>query len=457
MTGSILRNDCLTALLAVLLMMGAGPLHAAADPAETQPGLIADEVKLYAGQVLVQQAPGPVKRIAVGDGKVISVKVIGTRELVIIGEKAGDTSMQLWMTDGGQKSIAVQVTPGNLDQVVETVRQMLGDDKSLTVTPIGGNVIVTGSNLSPANMANIDAIHKIYPQVLNLASTNPVQMRPMVLMQVRIMEFDKKAMHDIGIKWDDAIDGPTAGLAREWATNPYFRVIPGTPSGVGGIGGSLPTSQPGITPVPLPGTAGYFGLITSITSRINLAMQTGNAWELATPQLSARSGGAADFLVGGQVPVPTSNAFGQITVEYKDYGIKLHLEPVVNAQGDISAKIETEISKIDPTVIIQGFPGFLTRRANTELNVHEDDTIVISGLVDANAANTIDKVPGLGQVPILGELFKSRAFQASRTDLVVFVTPHVIDPGSKHNQELIERSNRMREDFIANAGADIVN
>jgi pilus assembly protein CpaC len=216
--------------------------------------------------------------------------------------------------------------------------------------------------------------------------------------------------------------------------------------------------MPNLTsPIRLPGTAGYFGLITSITSRINLAMQTGNAWELAAPQLSARSGGTADFLVGGQVPIPVSSGFGQTTVEYKDYGIKLHMEPLVNAEGDIAAKIETEISKVDPSITVQGFPAFLTRRGNTELNVHEGDTIVISGLVDANAAKTIDKVPGIGQIPVLGELFKSRAFQANRTDLVVFVTPHVIDAHARLNQDLIKRSEQLREDFRKNAGADIVN
>ena len=418
---------------------------------------IPDTVTLYAGQAMVQNAPGPLQRIAVGDGKVLNVKIVGERELVMIGEKPGETSMQLWMADGSQRNITVHVTLGNSEQLAESVRQMLGDDKNVSVTPINGNVIVSGTNLSAAEAANIEAIRKVYPQVLNFSSTDPVQMRPMVLMQVRIMEFDKKAMHEIGIKWDQAIDGPTAGVAHEWATNPYFRVLPGTTGGLNGIGAQLPTTQPAISPIRVPGTAGYFGLITSITSKINLAMQTGNAWELATPQLSARSGGTADFLVGGQVPIPVSSAFGQTTVEYKDYGIKLHVEPLVNADGDISAKIETEISKIDPAIVVAGFPGFLTRRGNTELNVHEGDTIVISGLVDANAAKTIDKVPGLGQIPVLGELFKSRAFQANRTDLVVFVTPYLIDARSKRNQELVKHSDDLRRDFIDNAGADIVN
>jgi pilus assembly protein CpaC len=419
--------------------------------------VIANNVTLYAGQAMVQNAPGPLERIAVGDGKVLQVKIIGERELVMIGEKPGETSVQLWMTDGRQRSIGVHVTLGNSEQLAETVRQMLGEDKNITVTPINGNVIVSGY-LTAGQQANVEAIRKMYPQVLNFSSSDPVEMRPTVLMQVRIMEFDKKAMTDIGIKWDTAIDGPTAGVAHEWATNPYFRVLPGTTGGPTGIGASLPTTAPAMaSPLRLPGTAGYFGLMTSITSRINLAMQTGNAWELAAPQLSARSGGTADFLVGGQVPIPTSSAFGQTTVDYKDYGIKLHLEPVVNAQGDIAAKIETEISKVDPSIVVNGYPAFLTRRGNTELNVHEGDTIVISGLVDANAAKTVDKMPGLGQIPVLGELFKSRAFQANRTDLVVFVTPHVIDAHARLNQDLINHSDQLRQDFVKNAGADIVN
>lgn len=426
-------------------------------PARAESPVIPGDITLYTGQALVQSAPGPLKRIAVGDGKMLDVRAIGKQELVLIAQKSGDTSIQLWMADGSQRSVAVHITAGNSEQLSEVVKQMLGNNPAITVTPIGNNVVVTGSNLGQGDVANIEAVRKTYPQVLNFASVNPVQMQPMVLMQVRIMEFDKKAMRNIGIKWDDAIDGPSAGLAHEWITNPYYRVIPGG----GGIGGTLPVTVPPGTgtfglPIPVPGTASYLGLITSITSRINLAMQTGNAWELATPQLSARSGGTADFLVGGQVPIPTSSAFGQTTVEYKDYGIKLHLEPVVNGDGDISAKIETEISKIDPSVMVGVYPGFSTRRANTELNVHEGDTIVISGLVDSNAADTIDKVPGVGQVPILGELFKSRSFQANRTDLVVFVTPYVIDSKSKRNQDLIKHSEDMKDDFRKAAGSDIV-
>src|SRR5581483_6858027 len=205
------KSRCTTRRLLVTAGLVAITFGSALAHADSK--VIPNNVTLYAGQALVQNAPGPLERIAVGDGKVLEVKIIGERELVMIGEKPGETSLQLWMTDGRQRSIGVHVTLGNSEQLAETVRQMLGDDKNVTITPVNGNVIVSGTNLSASEVANIESIRKMYPQVLNFARAGPVEMRPTVLMQVRIMEFDKKAMTDIGIKWDNAIDGPTAGVA----------------------------------------------------------------------------------------------------------------------------------------------------------------------------------------------------------------------------------------------------
>lgn len=422
------------------------PAIIAPEQAHAASPVLPEQVGMYAGQASVYSVPGALKRIAVGNGNLIEVKVVGKNELVIIANKPGDTNVQLWFANGQQRMVSLHISEGNGEQMADVVKRMLGDIQGVEVTPVGGNVVVTGSNIGSGESARVDAIKKIYPQVMNFTSTSAVEMQPMVMMQVRIMEFDKKAMNQIGIQWDTSIQGPVGGLLHDFQTNPYFRVIP---------------PDPGLAnldkfPLRVPGTQSYLGLATTIGSRINLAMQTGSAWELATPQLSARSGGSADFLVGGQVPLPVSSGFGETTVEYKDYGIKLHLEPVVSADGDISAKIETELSKIDPTVVVAGYPGFITRRSNAEVNVHEGDTIVISGLVDANATKEMDKMPGLGQIPVLGELFRSRSFQANRTDLVVFITPYVIGAKTKENLDLIEHSKQMESDFRKNVDKDIV-
>lgn len=403
-------------------------------PARAEAPVIADAISMYAGQALVQRAPGALKRVAVGDGKLLQVKAIGNRELVLIANQPGDTSVQLWMTDGTQRSVSVHVVVGNSEEAANLVGKLLGPGSAITVNTVGGNVVLTGNNLSQADVAHIAAIRKIYPQVLDFTSANAVEMKPMVMMHVRIMEFDKKAVNQLGIKWDSMIAGPGGGLVHDWVTNPYYRMTPGNFAGVDGNGTRANL------PLRVPGTAAYFGIATSIASQINLMMQDGNAWELATPQLAARSGGVADFLVGGEVPIPITQGLGETTVEYKQYGIKLHIAPVVNSEGDISTDIETEISKIDPTVTVNGYPGFTTRRASAQLNVHTGDTIVISGLVDASGSRTFDRVPGLGNIPILGALFRSRDFQANRTDLVVFVTPVVVDANSPENRKLIERA-----------------
>jgi pilus assembly protein CpaC len=416
-----------------------------------QTAVIPDAITMYTGQALVQYAPGALKRVAVGNGQLIQVKVLGDRQMVLIANKAGDTSLQLWLADGTQRSVAVHIVVGNSDQVSDLVRRLLGSDSAISVNAVGGNVVLSGNNLSPQDVAHVAAIKKLYPQVLDFTSANAVDMKPMVMMQVRIMEFDKTAMNQLGIKWDSVIAGPSGGLVHDWRTNPLYRLTPGSFAGIGANGGTVSL------PLKVSGTAAYFGIATSIGSQINLLEQDGKAWELATPELAARSGGVADFLVGGQVPIPVSGGvLGETQVEYKDYGIKLHIAPVVNSEGDIATDISTEVSKIDPTVNVQGYPGFLTRRADTQVNVHEGQTIVISGLVDAQGSKDFDKLPGLGDIPVLGALFRSRDFQAKRTELVVFVTPVVVDADSAKNKQMIQRSDHLRDDFRKTMGSDIV-
>ncbi|MHB9022408.1 MAG: type II and III secretion system protein family protein [Halothiobacillus sp.] len=421
----------------------------------TEAPVISDSITMYAGQALVTTAPGPLARVAVGNGKLVDVRTLDRKQMVIIANQAGDTSLQLWMRDGSQRSVSLHIVAGNMDQITDLVRTLLKQSKSVSVNTVGGNVVLTGVNLTQEDIAQIAAIKKVYPQVLDFTQANAVQMKPMVMMRVRIMEFDKNAMKQIGIKWDSVIDGPGAGVAHDFVGNSLYRMTPRTFGGIDG--GGAPANLPLNIAGTMAGIPAYFGLVTSITSKINLMMQTGNAWELATPQLAARSGGTADFLVGGEVPIPVAQGLGQTSVVYKPYGIKLHIEPLVSSTGDIATSIKAEVSHIDPSVTVQGYPAFLTRQASTEVNVHEGQTIVISGLVDATGADSVDKVPGLGEVPVLGALFRSHNFQLRRTDLVIFVTPYIITPESPLNKGLIDKSDQMRDAFQKAMGSDIVN
>ena len=233
-----------------------------------------------------------------------------------------------------------------------------------------------------------------------------------IVMKVKIVEFLTSKLRELGIKWNSTIDGPTAAAALDLQSNNLFRGSSSNP-----IFNSLPLR---VNPLQT-----YFGIATEIKSKINLMVQAGDAFAIAEPTLTTKNGGKAKFLAGGEIPVSTTSAFGQAQIEYKEYGIKLNIAPVADEYGNISANLMTEVSRLDFATSVNGQPGFLTRRTETEVSVKEGQTIVISGLVNQEQSRDADKVPFLGNIPIIGYLFKSERFQSKKTELVIFVTPTI--------------------------------
>lgn len=392
-------------------------------------------LNLYPGQTVVHSIAGTLTRVAVGNGDVVDVTNIGTNEVVVIAKKEGNSTLHLWMRDGRQYSVPIIVGTANPQVVADTVRMLLADMDNIDVHVISDRVVVTGRDVHPALATRLASLKEIYPQLLDFTSADPVGMRPMVLMDVQIMEFNTTALEELGIKWDSVINGPAGAWLKDAQRNDYFRLLPQ----------SEPFNTLDNLPPRLPGTLGYFGIATAITSQINLMMNQGKAVLLASPKLSARSGGSAKFLVGGEVPIPIPQGFGQYTIDFKEYGIKLDIAPVVNGNEEISTTLLAEVSRVDPSVSAMGVPGFLTRRSESEINVRAGDTIVISGLVDSQAAKSAEKFPLLGDIPVLGKLFRSDSFRGNKTELVMFVTPRIIAADSAENRELIERGNSFRE------------
>jgi pilus assembly protein CpaC len=399
------------------------------------------QLHLYAGEAKVV-ASRPIERVAVGNGKLVEVHVLHHREMVIIGDEPGETVLHVWGKDGSQQSVTVDIAPNDTEKVAADVRGLLKDVPGLTINVRGDHVVLTGSGLTTTDMAWIAKVQKLYPQVVTFATPAAVELRDMILMKVRIMEFDKNALNKLGIDWQNAINGPAFGLLGDFYSNGLFRI----PQKFQGV-------QPPLNVDPF---KSFLGIATSISSTINLLEQSGKAYQLAAPELSARSGGEANFLVGGEVPLPESSVLGQTTVEFKKYGIQLHIQPVADKHGNILAAIRTEVSRIDPTITVAGIPGFLTREADAELNVKDGQTIAISGLVNAQAARNLNKFPILGDIPILGELFKSHAFRAKRTDLVIFVTPHIVNASSPLNKAALHKSDKLLLQFKNSLGQGIV-
>ncbi|VAW90836.1 Type II/IV secretion system secretin RcpA/CpaC, associated with Flp pilus assembly, partial [hydrothermal vent metagenome] len=160
----------------------------------------------------------------------------------------------------------------------------------------------------------------------------------------------------------------------------------------------------------------------------------GDALTLASPNLTARSGGEAEFLSGGEIPIVNEFANGS-SVEYKEYGIKLKINPSADNNGNITARVETEISAIDAATTVDGIPGFLSRKTSADLSMRDGETIVISKLINSDLSKDTSGLKYLSSIPILGSLFRNKNLRDKKTELVIFVTPSVITADSKINKE----------------------
>lgn len=264
-----------------------------------------------------------------------------------------------------------------------------------------------------------------------------IRLEKMVHMRVKIVEFRRSALDKLGVDWSDTTAGPGMAVAGDLAGNIDFRPQSDAPFS------QLPnTVKPFST---------YFGIASNVSSRINLLASSGDATTLAEPVLSTVNGGSASFLAGGEVPYPTVAENGQSVVEFKEYGIKLTISPSIDAMNNVRTTVDTEISQLDPAVSVQGAPGLLTRRIKTLVNVRSGETIVLSGLLSSESSQDVDKVPGIGNLPIIGHFFKSSAERNSVSELVVFLTPIIVDPSSaslsQRHQQFLDHSNQTVQDI----------
>jgi pilus assembly protein CpaC len=238
----------------------------------------------------------------------------------------------------------------------------------------------------------------------------------------------------LGVSWPATITGPVVGFSGNLGSNNA------TAAAAAGI--NLPLSVTGLRT--------FLGITSAIQSTINLAKAHGDLETLAEPELSARSGGQASFLAGGQIPIQTAGALGTANITYKDYGIKLTMHPAADDRGNVITGIHAELSQLDQSTAVNNVPGFLTRTADTEINIKSGQTMVISGLVNKDMQNDVASVPGLGDLPVLGPLFRSNDWRNDRTDLLIVVTPLIVDPASTVNQERIQKELDMREKMDRN-------
>jgi pilus assembly protein CpaC len=398
------------------------------------------EIELYVGESKVYPTPG-VARIAVGNGQILSASALDGKEVILFGNGVGVSSLFVWNEDGRYQRVKVNIVPGETARITREVAAFLQRIPKATASVVGDKVVVEGDELSDADREKVAELAKRYPQIVNF--TSPIGWEQTVLMDVKVVEFPKSELRELGLKWN-----PTGGGAIGAIWSPISRGDNGASVGGRQITITSPsTQQPPITSVdpaakgvPLPSALTIMSAVNvGLNAQLNLLEQNGTAAILAEPQLSTRSGYKASFLAGGEFPYSVSNLNG-VTIVFKPYGIKLDIEPKVGRNGVIRAEIDSEVSSIDSSVSAVGGPALLTRRTKTEFNVRTGETIVLSGLLQRTTGNDIDKIPFLGDLPVLGALFRSKRFQNKETELVVFVTPTIVDARAPGLQERIQRT-----------------
>jgi len=398
---------------------------------ETPPPSEGKQIIMFVGEVKILPTTR-IHRIAVGNGKLFTTSVLSNNHLLLIGEAPGDSSLVIWSDEKHKTAYTVRISPRDSEDAYNSLTDLLHGIPGIKISEVGPNVIVSGTT-SKENIERINTAVKLYPQATSLVQEAAISMKKMVYMKVQIIEMKKSLEENIGLQWPGSASGPMLGLSGNFGSS---RGVATTNP----LSGSLPVAGKG-------GLSTYLGITSLIQSTLNLAKDNGDAYTLAEPELSARSGGEAKFLAGGQIPLPATSALGAGSVEFKDYGIRLTIKPVADDNGNIEAAITTEVSSVDSSVTVQGIPGFLTRQTESEINVHDGQTIVMSGLVNATMSKDATKVPGIADVPVLGRLFRSDDFQSGRTDLVILVTPTVVDPSSTITRERIDKAMDIRENF----------
>jgi pilus assembly protein CpaC len=303
-------------------------------------------------------------------------------------------------------------------------------------------VLLTGTVAAPEDAAEAQRLVQAFTGanfnvISRLRMATPLQ----VNLQVRIAEVRRELVRAIGVNLVSAdFTGGFKGGVATGRPGVVKQLAPGGPLGTGLSEGGDGTS---IVPKIATGTilsafGNFLGL--DIGAALDLAETQGLVTTLSQPNLTALSGETADFLAGGEFPIPLSQGLGNITIEYKKFGVSLAYTPTVLANGRISLRVRPEVSELSSqgAIVLNGFqvPAISTRRAETTVELGSGQSFMIAGLLSNSSQNALDKAPGLGDIPILGNLFRSKTYRKGETELVIVVTPYLVKPVNANDIKL---------------------
>jgi len=356
---------------------------------------------------VIEMEPGT--DILISDETIVDIHLISNTQSVLRALNEGE--VDIWLKQGDVlRELSVTVTDTLEQSLQARIDAIVEEESGLKKTNKPGVTVLTGE-ISKRHYDELVKLSQSHEGILNL--TEPyVEEAPMLTLRVNIFETKRQYLEDIGIRWQGTTRGPTFSSAL----------------------------------------SGLFEWDVEINSQLMLMQRRGLAKLLANPTLSTQSGEKATFLAGGELPVPQVVAQGMQDVTFREYGIKLIIEPVVLEGNRIKTQLHAELSNIDPAVSVSGVPGILSRRTESVFLSNDGDTMVLSGLLSTDESAQEDEIPGLGSLPILEKAFRSQQNRNQATELVIMVTAERMDTAESklrdRQEKLAQKHSWYRDESI---------
>ena len=437
----------------LLAGLALAPLAAVPTTTATAQNVVrpSQDIVLSIGRGELVNVPGAMADVFIANDEVADVQVKSQRQLYVFGKTGGETTVYASNARGDIIWSANIRVGSNIDSIDQMLALAMPEAK-ISVATMGTNtVLLTGTVAAPEDAAEAQQLVEAFVGddtnvISRLRMATPLQ----VNLQVKFAEVSRNLVRALGANLT-TIDGTGGfrfgvGNGRNLSPNGTAYNVDG-PLGVGNgvqnpirqvlnpVTGEIieipgPAVQSTGSGSTISGIGNLLGL--DILGALDLAERSGLVTTLAQPNLTALSGETANFLAGGEFPIPISQGLGTTTVEYKNFGVSLAYSPTVLSNGRISMRVRPEVSELSSqgSVTLNGFqiPALTIRRAETTIELGSGQSFMIAGLMSTSSQNAIDKAPGLGDVPILGNLFRSTEFRRGETELVIVVTPYLVKP-----------------------------
>jgi pilus assembly protein CpaC len=378
------------------------------------------------GKSLVVDSPVNIQRVSVGNGEMAEALAVNPREVLVNGKAVGETSIIIWQQGGNRLFFDLTVRPSG--SKVSAIQQQLDRELSgqdIKVSFENDTPFLHGTAKDVTSAERAVAIANTLGKTVNLLNVMVPPTEAQILLKVRFADVDRSYTQDLGIN-----------ILSTGATNTIGRLTTGQ------------FSPPGLTSSPgQPTQVTYSDLLNIFLFRPDLnlgatikALESKSVLQiLAEPNVLAINGRTASFLAGGEFPYPTlqggGGGLGAVTIQFREFGVRINFTPVITPRGTIRLQVAPEVSSLDFAngLVFQGFniPALATRRVTTEIELESGQSFAIGGLLDNRTTEALSKVPGLGNIPLLGKLFQSRAIQKQNSELLVLVTPELVRPVPK--------------------------